>query len=442
MLKLGALPAHPLIVHAPVVLVPLVAVGLAAFFFLPSWRRPLGVVLVALAAVSAGAAILAVASGEELGEALGRGAELDEHRSYGERARLFAVALAVATGALVLYDRRGRNPQRWLRHATAAVGIVGISATASVFVTGHSGAQLAWAEKVPDADSGTLAVGAGAAAAPTVTAATTPTSAHDHGTSPSTPATQPTIATESSTTTAATAASTTPAASPTEPEVHIVLGEWALVSSATQAPPGPTTFRFHNAGTVPHALRIRGDGDDNDDLEWRSATIGPGQEATLTADLPPGLYEIDCPKEDSHGEHDALGMETSFQVSDAAPPLTAPTTTATPAPPPPPADAPSTTSPSTTAAPAAAEAPAEQPTAPVTVAIQAFAFQPEATRIRVGDEVTWSNGDPTAHNATGNGWATATLPAGGSTAVRFDAPGTYDYRCTIHPSMRGTIIVE
>jgi plastocyanin len=278
-----------------------------------------------------------------------------------------------------------------------------------------------------------------------VTAATTPTSAHaTHGTSPSTPATQPSVAADFSTTTGAAATPTTATASLTEPEVHVVLGEWALIASATQAPPGPTTFRFHNAGTVPHALRIRGDGDNNDDLEWRSATIGPGQEATLTADLPPGRYEIDCPKEDSHGEHDALGMETSFQVSAAAPPLTAPTTPAPPATPPS-ANAPATSGPSTTAAPAAPavpDPPPEQPAAPVTVAIQAFAFQPESTRVRVGDEVTWANNDPTTHNATGSGWATATLPAGGSSAVRFDAPGTYEYRCTIHPSMRGTIIVE
>lgn len=439
MLKIGDLPAHPLVVHAPVVLVPLVAGGLVAFFLVPSWRRLLGPVLVALAAVAAGSAILAVASGEALGDALNRGDELAAHRGYGERARLLTVLLATATGGLVLYDRRRGRPERWLRRATAAVAIVAVGAVASVFLTGHTGAQLAWAEKLPDPDAPVAASPGGGAGAAAVTPSTAPEPTHDtHLT------TQPSGA-PSTTPTSATALPGSPSTA-SEPEVHVVLGEWALIGSVAEAPSGPITFRFHNAGTVPHAFRIRSEDESGSDrLEWRSTVVAPGQEATLTADLPPGAYELDCPIEDGHGEHDALGMEMPFNVHAAAPPLVVPATaepttvslasTASPTPS-------STTAPSDRLPPVVVAAPDESPATPVTIDIQAFAFQPADTRVRVGDEVTWANHDPTAHNATGDDWSTGPLGASGTGSVKFGAAGTYLYECTLHPSMTGRIIVD
>ena len=72
-----------------------------------------------------------------------------------------------------------------------------------------------------------------------------------------------------------------------------------------EAPPGTITFRFQNQGTVPHALRIRTPGSGGDRLEWHAEAVGPGESGLLVADLAPGTYEIDCPVEDGHGEHDA-----------------------------------------------------------------------------------------------------------------------------------------
>ncbi|HUG83907.1 MAG TPA: hypothetical protein VMM13_05045, partial [Euzebya sp.] len=102
------------------------------------------------------------------------------------------------------------------------------------------------------------------------------------------------------------------------PGVDIVMGEWALVPSVTEAPPGTTTFRFRNMGTVPHALRIRTSGSGRDRLEWRSEIVRPDQAGLLVADLAPGTYEVDCPVEDGHGEHDQLGMEIRFTIADGA----------------------------------------------------------------------------------------------------------------------------
>ena len=200
------------------------------------------------------------------------------------------------------------------------------------------------------------------------------------------------------------------------PGVDIAQGEWALVPSAAEAPPGTITFRFRNLGTVPHALRIRTPGSGGDRLEWRAEAVGPGQSGLLVADLAPGTYEIDCPVEDGHGEHDGLGMEMLFTVRDGAAEL-APLA-------------------GTISAPSGPEA------AGTSVAIAAFAFEPVELRVSVGATVSWSNNDPTAHTVTGDGFNTGPLDPGTTGTVPFDTAGNFDYFCAIHPTMRGRVIVE
>jgi hypothetical protein len=56
--------------------------------------------------------------------------------------------------------------------------------------------------------------------------------------------------------------------------------------------------------------------------------------------------------------------------------------------------------------------------------------------------VTWSNEDPTPHTATGGAFDTGNLGTGASATVTFDTAGTFDYVCTIHPQMAGTVVVE
>jgi plastocyanin len=86
--------------------------------------------------------------------------------------------------------------------------------------------------------------------------------------------------------------------------------------------------------------------------------------------------------------------------------------------------------------------PAQAATAGVTV--QNFAFSPTPITINVGDTVTWTNMDTTAHTATSDtaGVFNLSLPAsGGSGSFTFETAGTYTYHCAIHPSMLGTVIV-
>jgi plastocyanin len=78
------------------------------------------------------------------------------------------------------------------------------------------------------------------------------------------------------------------------------------------------------------------------------------------------------------------------------------------------------------------------------VAIAGFAFSPSTVTVQTGDTVTWTNNDQISHNATSvdNAWASGTLTSGATGAVTFDTAGTFDYRCTIHPDMTGTVVVQ
>jgi plastocyanin len=58
--------------------------------------------------------------------------------------------------------------------------------------------------------------------------------------------------------------------------------------------------------------------------------------------------------------------------------------------------------------------------------------------------VVWSNDDGAPHGiayADQRGGVDVLLP-GATYARTFDAPGTYDYVCAVHPYMQGTVVVR
>ena len=75
------------------------------------------------------------------------------------------------------------------------------------------------------------------------------------------------------------------------------------------------------------------------------------------------------------------------------------------------------------------------------VTIRDFSFAPKAISIGVGDTVTWSNQGKQPHTATGPGFDTGTLKQGQSASHTFAKAGTFNYICTIHPFMKGTVVV-
>ena len=81
----------------------------------------------------------------------------------------------------------------------------------------------------------------------------------------------------------------------------------------------------------------------------------------------------------------------------------------------------------------------------VTATIANFAFSPATITAKVGDVVSWTNNDSTAHTATVKSDGTCTtenLANGASGGIVFNTAGSYDYFCKIHPTMTGKIEVS
>jgi plastocyanin len=80
----------------------------------------------------------------------------------------------------------------------------------------------------------------------------------------------------------------------------------------------------------------------------------------------------------------------------------------------------------------------------VKVSIENFAFNPSAITAKVGDTVTFTNGDSAGHTATLDDGScfTPTIASGKSDGLTFTAAGTYPFHCSIHSTMKGTITVS
>lgn len=79
-----------------------------------------------------------------------------------------------------------------------------------------------------------------------------------------------------------------------------------------------------------------------------------------------------------------------------------------------------------------------------TVMIHNFAFSPNSLTISAGSVVTWKNLDGEPHTVvSGQGlFRSDALDENDSYSFKFDKPGTYGFICSIHPQMRGTIVVK
>jgi plastocyanin len=78
------------------------------------------------------------------------------------------------------------------------------------------------------------------------------------------------------------------------------------------------------------------------------------------------------------------------------------------------------------------------------VAIANFSFSPKDVTVSVGDSVTWTNSDSTAHTATADdpSFDTGTIGNNTSKTVTFATAGVFAYHCSIHAAMIGTVTVQ
>ena len=77
-----------------------------------------------------------------------------------------------------------------------------------------------------------------------------------------------------------------------------------------------------------------------------------------------------------------------------------------------------------------------------TIDIQNYAFSPTPITVKKGSTVTWNNLDTAPHQIKSVTFNSEKLSYGQSFSFTFESTGTFDYSCSIHPSMSGQIIVE
>jgi hypothetical protein len=151
---LFGLPAHALLVHAAVVLVPLAAVAFAATGWRAAWRRSYSLPVALIGMAGAVSAFLAKQSGEPIRDTIreaartgGVDARFGEHPEQGDTAFVFALLFGLAAMALWAADRYGErfNLPKWAPTAAYAGGLL-LAALAlwTMVAAGHSGAQLVW----------------------------------------------------------------------------------------------------------------------------------------------------------------------------------------------------------------------------------------------------------------------------------------------------------
>ena len=77
------------------------------------------------------------------------------------------------------------------------------------------------------------------------------------------------------------------------------------------------------------------------------------------------------------------------------------------------------------------------------MAIDGTRYQPAEVRVKPGTRVEWRNADPFPHTVTAPGkFDSGEMKEGARWAFVPAAPGRYDYICTLHPNMKGTVVVE
>jgi plastocyanin len=84
------------------------------------------------------------------------------------------------------------------------------------------------------------------------------------------------------------------------------------------------------------------------------------------------------------------------------------------------------------------------PPARHTVAIELFAYKPAVVHVAVGDTIVWDNRDIVQHTATAvdKSWDSGEIKAGKRAVTVVRKKGEQEFFCTLHPSMKGKLIVR
>lgn len=77
------------------------------------------------------------------------------------------------------------------------------------------------------------------------------------------------------------------------------------------------------------------------------------------------------------------------------------------------------------------------------VTIDNFVFAPETVTVKAGATVTWTNRDEEPHTvaASDGTFHSPGMGTGATFTHTFSSAGTFDYVCSIHPMMHGSVVV-
>lgn len=140
------LPAHPLIVHATVVVVPAAAISVLVATLWPRFRDWAGWLPAALGLSALILAPLSTSSGEGLEHVTGSSSLVNEHAELGEMLVWWVLPLAILSAAAWWLHHRPSTAVpswgHWLVRAGSVV--VAVGTLVMVALIGHSGAKSAW----------------------------------------------------------------------------------------------------------------------------------------------------------------------------------------------------------------------------------------------------------------------------------------------------------
>jgi hypothetical protein len=145
--EINGLPAHALLVHLVVVLLPLTSLAAVAVSVWPAAQRKLTFLVPLGAVVGLLAVPVTTRAGTELAAQLGDPAFLDHHRSLGSMVLPWSAALALTTVAQWLVLRRGDAGRTWRVVLAALVVVSAAGTTVIVALAGDAGAQAVWGSR-------------------------------------------------------------------------------------------------------------------------------------------------------------------------------------------------------------------------------------------------------------------------------------------------------
>jgi hypothetical protein len=149
------LPAHPLIIHVPVIFIPILGLAVLAVMFNFGWFARYGVLVTAFSVASLAATLLAVGAGEAFKDEreqrfpdMPPDPTLHDHEDAGITVRLIMLILTALLVGLLFGRRLPKAATMTLR--VLAV-LFAIGAVVMVVRTGHLGAKMAWGDPPPGA---------------------------------------------------------------------------------------------------------------------------------------------------------------------------------------------------------------------------------------------------------------------------------------------------